>query len=116
MRVKRGTVSRHRHNKVLKAAKGFRGRRKSCFKLAKNALEKSLQYSYRDRKAKKRDFRKLWIVRINAAARLNGLSYSQFINGLGKAEIEVNRKVLADLAIHDPAAFSGIAEQAKAAL
>jgi large subunit ribosomal protein L20 len=97
-------------------AEGFRGRRKSCFKLAKRAVEKALQFSYRDRRAKKRDFRGLWIVRINAAARLNGLSYSKFISGLSKANIDLDRKVLAEIAFHDPAAFAVIAEKAKAAL
>jgi large subunit ribosomal protein L20 len=100
----------------LKLAEGFRGRRKSCFKLAKRAVEKALQFSYRDRRAKKRDFRGLWIVRINAAARLNGMSYSRFICGLTKANIELDRKVLAEIAFHDPASFAVIAEKAKAAL
>jgi large subunit ribosomal protein L20 len=100
----------------LKLAEGFRGRRKNCFKLAKRAVEKALQFSYRDRRAKKREFRGLWIVRINAAARMNGLSYSQFIRGLSKADIAVDRKVLAELAFSDPASFAAVAEQAKVAL
>jgi large subunit ribosomal protein L20 len=100
----------------LKLAEGFRGRRKSCFKLAKRAVEKALQFSYRDRRAKKRDFRGLWIVRINAAARMNGLSYSKFISGLSKAKIDLDRKVLAEIAFKDPASFAVIAEKAKAAL
>ncbi len=116
MRVKRGVVSRNRHKRRLKLAEGFRGRRKSCFKLAKRAVEKALQFSYRDRRAKKRDFRGLWIVRINAAARMNGLSYSKFISGLDKANIELDRKVLAEIAFHDPASFAVIAEKARAAL
>ena len=116
MRVKRGFASRRRHKRRLKLAEGFRGRRKNCFKLAKRAVEKALQFSYRDRRAKKRDFRGLWIVRINAAARLNGLSYSKLINGLAKANVELDRKVLAELAFHDPASFAVIAEKAKAAL
>jgi large subunit ribosomal protein L20 len=100
----------------LKLAEGFRGRRKDCFKLAKRAVEKALQFSYRDRRAKKRDFRGLWIVRINAAARLNGLSYSRFIKGLSNANIELDRKVLAEMAYSDPASFAVVAERAKAAL
>jgi large subunit ribosomal protein L20 len=116
MRVKRGFASRRRHKRRLKLAEGFRGRRKDCFKLAKRAVEKALQFSYRDRRAKKRDFRGLWIVRINAAARLNGLSYSRFIKGLSNANIELDRKVLAEMAYSDPASFAVVAERAKAAL
>jgi large subunit ribosomal protein L20 len=116
MRVKRGTTSRQRHKRRLKLAEGFRGRRKSSFKLAKLAVEKALQYAYRDRRAKKRDFRGLWIVRINAAARNNGISYSKLIMGLKQAGIELDRKVLAEMASHDPAAFATVAEKAKAAL
>jgi large subunit ribosomal protein L20 len=116
MRVKRGYASRRRHKRRLKLAEGFRGRRKNCFKLAKRAVEKALQFSYRDRRAKKRDFRGLWIIRINAAARLNGLSYSKFMRGLSQAKIELDRKVLADMAFHDPASFALVAEKAKAAL
>jgi large subunit ribosomal protein L20 len=116
MRVKRGTAGRQRHKRRLKLAEGFRGRRNGCFKLAKRAVEKALQFSYRDRRAKKRDFRGLWIVRINAAARLNGLSYSKFIRGLSNAQIELDRKILADMAFSDPASFAVVAEKAKAAL
>jgi large subunit ribosomal protein L20 len=116
MRVKRGTAGRKRHKRRLKLAEGFRGRRNGCFKLAKRAVEKALQFSYRDRRAKKRDFRGLWIVRINAAARLNGISYSSLIRGLSLAQIELDRKVLAELAFSDPASFAVVAEKAKAAL
>ena len=116
MRVKRGFASRRRHKRRLKLAEGFRGRRSDCFKLAKRAVEKALQFSYRDRRAKKRDFRGLWIVRINAAARLNGVSYSKLMLGLSKAKIELDRKVLAEIAFNDPASFAVIAEKAKAAL
>ena len=116
MRVKRGTAGRARHKRRLKLAEGYRGRRNGCFKLAKRAVEKALQFSYRDRRAKKRDFRGLWIVRINAAARLNGLSYSKFIQGLSKAKIQLDRKVLAEIAFSDPASFAVVAEKAKAAL
>jgi len=116
MRVKRGTAGRHRHKKRLKLAEGYRGRRSDCFKLAKRAVEKALQFSYRDRRAKKRDFRGLWILRINAAARLNGLSYSKLIKGLSDANIQLDRKVLAEIAFSDPASFAVIAEKAKAAL
>jgi large subunit ribosomal protein L20 len=116
MRVKRGFAGRRRHKRRLKLAEGFRGRRKDCFKLAKRAVEKALQFSYRDRRAKKRDFRGLWIVRINAAARINGLSYSRFIQGLSKANIALDRKVLAEIAYSDPASFAVVAEKAKAAL
>lgn len=115
-RVKSGVTARARHKKVLAAAKGYRGRRKNTYRAAKQAVMKAAQYAYRDRRARKREFRRLWIVRINAAARECGLSYSQFINGLSKAGIELDRKVLADLAVHDKAAFAGIAEQAKAQL
>ena len=115
-RAKRGFKARRRHNKVLKLAKGYRGARSKVFSVAKRQVEKSLAYAFRDRKARKRDFRRLWIVRINAAARLHGLSYSRFINGLGKAEIEIDRKIMADLAVNDPAGFAQLAEQAKEAL
>jgi len=114
--VKRGVVARARHKKVLAQAKGFRGRRKNVFRVAKQAVMKAGQYAYRDRRARKREFRALWIARINAAARSMGLSYSTLMNGLKKAEIEVDRKVLADLAVNDLAAFTKIAEQAKARL
>lgn len=116
MRVKRGTASRRRHKRMLQLAEGFRGRRKNCFKLAKRAVQKSQQYATRDRRVKKREFRQLWIARINAAVRLHGLSYSRFQAGLTRAKIEINRKVLADLAVRVPAAFASIAEQAKRAL
>ncbi len=115
-RVKRGVVARAKHKKVLAQAKGFRGRRKNVFRVAKQAVMKAGQYAYRDRRVRKREFRALWIARINAAARGLGLSYSTLMNGLRKAEIEVDRKVLADLAVHDLAAFAKIAEQAKAKL
>lgn len=115
-RVKRGVTARARHKKVLEQAKGFRGRRGNVFRIAKEAVMKAGQYQYRDRRQKKREFRALWIARINAAARELGMSYSAFMNGLRKAEIEVDRKVLADLAVHDKAAFTKIAEQARASL
>ena len=115
-RVKRGVTARARHKKVLELAKGFRGRRGNVFRVAKEAVMKAGQYAYRDRRNKKRDFRALWIVRINAAVRELGMSYSTFINGLKKAEIDIDRKVLADLAVHDRPAFNKIAEQAKASL
>ncbi|ELV2751889.1 50S ribosomal protein L20 [Campylobacter jejuni] len=115
-RVKTGVVRRRRHKKVLKLARGFYSGRRKHFRKAKEQLERSLVYAYRDRRRKKRDFRRLWIVRINAACRLNGLSYSRFINGLKKAGIELDRKILADLAMNDAAAFAKIAEAAKKAL
>ena len=115
-RVKRGVNARRRHKKVLDQAKGYRGRRKNVYRVAKQAVIKAGQYAYRDRRQRKRQFRQLWITRINAAARLDGLSYSRLINGLHKAEIEVDRKVLADIAVHDPEAFGAIAEAAKAGL
>ena len=115
-RVKRGVTARARHKKVLALAKGFRGRRKNVFRVAKQAVMKAGQYAYRDRRTKKRVFRRLWIARINAATRELGLTYSQFINGLTKAGIMLDRKVLADIAVHDKAAFAGIVEQAKAKL
>ena len=115
-RVKRGVTARARHKKVLALAKGFRGRRKNVFRVAKQAVMKAGQYAYRDRRTKKRVFRALWIARINAAARNNDMTYSQFIHGLKKASIEMDRKVLADLAVFDKAAFSAIVEKAKAAL
>ena len=114
--VKRGTTTHARHKKVLKAAKGYRGRRKSTIRVAMQAVEKAGQYAYRDRKVRKRQFRALWIQRINAAARLEGLTYSRFMNGLTVAGIELDRKVLADLAVREPEAFKAIAEQAKAAV
>jgi large subunit ribosomal protein L20 len=115
-RVKRGVTAHARHKKILALAKGFRGRRKNVFRIAKQAVMKAGQYAYRDRRAKKRVFRQLWIARINAAARSNGLTYSQFANGIRKAGIDIDRKVLADIAVHDPAAFAGIVEQVKAKL
>jgi large subunit ribosomal protein L20 len=115
-RVKRGVTARARHKKVLALAKGFRGRSGNVFRIAKEAVMKAGQYAYRDRRAKKRVFRQLWIARINAAARSNGLTYSQFANGIRKAGIDIDRKVLADIAYHDPAAFAGIVEQVKAKL
>jgi large subunit ribosomal protein L20 len=115
-RVKRGVTARARHKKVLEQAKGFRGRRGNVYRIAKEAVMKAGQYAYRDRRQKKREFRALWIARINAAARELGMTYSVFMNGLAKAEIDIDRKVLADLAVHDRAAFAKIAEQAKASL
>jgi len=115
-RVKRGVTARARHKKVLKLAKGFRGRRGNVFRIAKEAVMKAGQYAYRDRRAKKRVFRQLWIARINAAARGLGLTYSQFANGIRKAGIAIDRKVLADLAVHDAAAFAAIVNQVKAKL
>ncbi len=115
-RVKRGVTARARHKKVLDEAKGYYGARRKTYRTAKQAVIKAGQYAYRDRRAKKREFRRLWIARINAAARLNGLSYSRMINGLSKAEIDIDRKVLADLAVHDAAAFTALAEKAKASL
>jgi len=113
-RVKSGVQAHARHKKVIKAAKGYYGRRKSCFRVATQAVDKARQYAYRDRKVKKRDFRSLWIVRINAAARLNGLSYSRFMFGLTQAGITLDRKVLADIAVRDAEAFTQLAESAKA--
>jgi large subunit ribosomal protein L20 len=115
-RVKRGVTSHAKHKKVLKAAKGYYGRRKNTIRIAKQAVEKAAQYAYRDRKRRKRTFRALWIQRLNAAVRPFGLNYSKFIDGLAKANISVDRKVLSDLAIAEPAAFQAIVEQAKAAL
>ncbi|HYF22177.1 MAG TPA: 50S ribosomal protein L20 [Caulobacteraceae bacterium] len=115
-RVKRGVTSHAKHKKVLKLAKGFYGRRKNTIRTAKAAVDKAGQYAYRDRRVKKRTFRSLWIQRINAAARLEGFTYSQFIHGLGVAGIEMDRKVLADVAGADPAAFRAIAEKVRAAL
>ena len=115
-RVKRGVTSHARHKKVLKQAKGYYGRRKNTIRIAMQAVEKGHQYAYRDRRAKKRNFRALWIQRINAAARELGLTYGRMIDGLSKAGVEVDRKVLSDLAVHEPAAFAALAEQAKAAL
>ena len=115
-RVKRGVIARARHKKVLKAAKGCRGRRKNVYRVAKQAVMKAGQYAYRDRRQKKRQFRTLWIARINAGSRECGLTYSRFMNGLKKAAIEVDRKVLADLAVFDKPAFAKFVELAKAGL
>lgn len=112
MRVKRGYKARRRRNKVLKLAKGFRGGRSKLFRTAADSVDKALMYAYRDRKARKRDFRRLWIARINAAARMNDTSYSRLIHGLKQANIELDRKVLADLAIADPAGFKKVTELA----
>ena len=115
-RVKRGVVARARHKKVLGKAKGYYGARSKVFRVAKQAVIKAGQYAYRDRRQRKSQFRALWIARINAASRLHGLSYSRFINGLSKAGVEVDRKILADLAVNDADAFAALAEQAKAGL
>ncbi|MBV8964414.1 MAG: 50S ribosomal protein L20 [Hyphomicrobiales bacterium] len=115
-RVKRGVTSHAKHKKVIKAAKGYYGRRKNTIRVAKQAVEKAKQYAYRDRKVRKRNFRALWIQRLNAAVREHGLTYSRFIDGLTKAGVGVDRKVLADLAMHEPAAFNAVVEKAKAAL
>ncbi|MBF0422684.1 MAG: 50S ribosomal protein L20 [Magnetococcales bacterium] len=115
-RVKRGVPAHARHKKVLKLAKGYRGRNNNCFRIALQKVEKGLKYAYRDRKNRKREFRRLWITRINAAARSSGLSYSRFMNGLELAGIELDRKVLADLAVTQPEDFALLAEKAKAAL
>ncbi len=116
MRVKTGVVRRRRHKKLLKAARGFYSGRRKHFRKAKEQLERSMVYAYRDRKQKKREFRKLWIIRINAAARLNDMSYSRFMHGLKLANIELDRKILADMAMNEPESFANIAESAKAAL
>ncbi|MDY6905107.1 MAG: 50S ribosomal protein L20 [Thermodesulfobacteriota bacterium] len=116
MRVKRGFKARRRRKKILKLAKGYRGGHSKLFRTAKNTVDKALMYAYRDRRQRKRDFRKLWIVRINAAVRMNNMSYSKFIHGLKKANVELDRKVLAELAISDPAGFSKVAELASAQL
>ena len=115
-RVKRGVTAKARHKKVLDQAKGYRGARSRVYRVAKQAVDRAGQYAYRDRRQRKRQFRSLWVVRINAAARENGLSYSRFIAGLNKAEIALDRKVLADLAVRDKAAFAQLAERAQAAL
>ena len=115
-RVKRGVVASRRHKKVLKQAKGYYGARSRIFRVAKQAVTKAGQYAYRDRRQRKRQFRALWITRINAQSRANGLSYSRLINGLKKADISLDRRVLADLAVHDKSAFAAIVEQAKVAL
>ena len=115
-RVKRGVTSHAKHKKVLKAAKGFYGRRKNTIRIAKQAVEKSLQYAYRDRMNRKRNFRALWVQRINAAVREHGLTYGRFIDGLNKAGIEIDRKVLSDMAIHEPQAFAILVAKSKTAL
>lgn len=114
-RVKRGVTTHARHKKIIKMAKGYRGRAKNCFRVAIEKVEKALQYAYRDRRDRKRQFRRLWIQRINAGARLHGLTYSQFMNGVKKAGIELDRKVLSELAMTEPKAFEAIVEKAKAA-
>ncbi len=115
-RVSRGVTAHARHKKVIRQARGYRGRSKNVFRIAIERVEKGLQYAYRDRRARKRSFRRLWIQRINAGAREHGLTYSQFMNGLGKAGIELDRKVLADLAVREPDAFKALVEQVQAAL
>ncbi len=115
-RVKRGTTVRAKHNKILKLAKGYRGRNSKVFTVAKEKVEKGLQYAYRDRRKKKTDIRQLWIVRINAAVRANGMVYSRFMNGLNKAGIALDRKVLADIAVNDAKVFADLVAKAKAAL
>ncbi len=115
-RVKRGVTTHARHKKILGMARGYRGRSKTSFRVAVERVEKGLQYAYRDRRTRKRQFRRLWIQRINAGAREHGLTYAQFINGLGKAGVEVDRKILSDLAVRDPDSFKALVEQAQAAL
>jgi large subunit ribosomal protein L20 len=115
-RVKRGVVARARHKKVLKQAKGYYGARSRVYRVAVQAVTKAGQYAYRDRRQRKRQFRQLWIARINAAARQNGMSYSRFINGLKKASVEIDRKILSDIAVHDKAAFTALVNAAKGAL
>lgn len=115
-RVKRGVTAHAKHKKVLDAAKGFRGRRKNTIRTAKQAVEKSMQYAYRDRKARKRNFRALWVQRINAAVREHGLTYARFIDGINKAGVELDRKVLSDMAIHEPQAFAAVVGEARKAL
>lgn len=115
-RVKRGVTARAKHKKVLAKAKGYYGARSRVFRVAKQAVIKAAQYAFRDRRQKKRDFRALWIIRVNAAARSHGMTYSSFINGLKKASIEIDRKILADIAVYDKAAFAALVEQAKSSL
>jgi large subunit ribosomal protein L20 len=115
-RIKRGTTSHARHKKVLKLAKGYRGRSKNCFRIAIERVEKALQYAYRDRRVRKREFRSLWIQRINAGVRAHGLTYSQFMHGMRLAGIELDRKVLADIAVREPASFTNLCEQARSAV
>lgn len=113
MRVKGGPKTRHRHDKYLKAAKGFRGKRNTNYRMARETVERALTFAYRDRRVKKREFRSLWIVRINAAARICGLSYSRLMDGLNKAQVIIDRRVLADMAVNDPSGFAKLAEVAK---
>ena len=113
MRVKRGVKARRRRNRILKLAEGFRGRRKNCFKKANQAVERALDFATRDRRQKRRDFRKLWVVRINAAARLNGTTYSKLIAGMAKNSVAIDRKIMADIAIFDPTGFSAVVAAAK---
>jgi large subunit ribosomal protein L20 len=115
-RVKRGVTAHARHKKILARAKGYRGRSNNCFRIALEKVEKALQYAYRDRRVRKRNFRALWIQRINAAARLNGLTYAKFMHGLSRSGVELDRKVLADLAVREPEAFKGLVEKAQSAL
>jgi len=115
-RVKRGVTARAKHKKIMKEAKGYYGARSRVYRVAKQAVIKAAQYAYRDRRQRKRQFRTLWIARINAAARLHGLSYSRFMNGLSKSGIELDRKILADMAVNDPTGFENLAKQASAAL
>jgi len=115
-RVKRGVTTHARHRKVIKLAKGYRGRSKNCFRIAIQAVEKGWQYAYRDRRARKRDFRRLWIQRINAASREHGMNYAKFMHGLKLANIEVDRKVLSDIAVHEPQAFKEFVEKSQTAL
>ena len=115
-RVKRGVTAHARHKKILDRAKGYRGRSNNCFRIALEKVEKALQYAYRDRRVRKRNFRALWIQRINAAARLNGLTYAKFMHGLSRSGVELDRKVLADLAVREPEAFKGLVEKAQSAL
>ena len=115
-RTKRGVINHARHKKVIRAARGYRGRNKTAFRIAIEKVEKGLQYAYRDRRTKKRNFRSLWIQRINAGAREHGLSYSQFMNGLTRAGIELDRKVLSDIAVREPEAFKALVNEAQAAL
>ena len=114
-RVKRGVIAKRRHKKILKMAKGYRGAKSKLFKTANEAVNRALAYSFRDRKVRKREFRKLWIVRINAASRIHGLSYSQMMNGLKKAGVNLNRKIMADLAVNDPSTFAELVKVAKKA-
>ncbi|WPY00402.1 50S ribosomal protein L20 [Candidatus Trichorickettsia mobilis] len=115
-RAKSGKISKNRHKKILKLAKGYRGRAKNCFRIAIEKVEKALQYAYRDRRNRKRDFRGLWIQRINAAARIHGMVYSQLVGGLKKAAVDIDRKMLSELAVNNPEAFAQIVEQAKSAM